>query len=252
MSGYFMRDTIGRHRKSKQSTSAGVLGALLALAIVGQAHAGPIVNTSDFINDGTRSHFNGFENIPNDGTFYTGGSGPYTEDTIQVQQINGNPGNSIWIDNSSWSGFEGSHAWYPNGGDHGYTSISLTGGINFQDVGFNYGSGGGTPTTILYQLLEGGVTVLSGSAPLTACDGCTSPINYLGFSGGGFDTIQIRDTLTGGTSVTDGSFQALQIDSIETQQGSAATSVPEPTTLALFGAGLAGLGALRRRRKAKA
>ena len=32
----------------------------------------------------------------------------------------------------------------------------------------------------------------------------------------------------------------------------AATAVPEPATLAFFGAGLAGLGALRRRRKAKA
>jgi hypothetical protein len=48
-------------------------GLLLPL----QAQAVPIVQTIDFINDGTRSHFNGFESISktNNGYFYTGGGG---------------------------------------------------------------------------------------------------------------------------------------------------------------------------------
>lgn len=121
----------------------------------------------------------------------------------------------------------------------------MTGGGAFTDVGFNYGSGfTSSDLTILYELLNDGATVLSGSAFLSG-----SSVNYLGFSGGGFDTILLRDSFGGG-SVRDGTYQALAIDNIETQGtiegGSAA--VPEPSSIALFLAGLAGFAAMRRRR----
>ena len=227
------------------AVSRSLAGIFLAIGIAGQAQATPVVYTSDFIADGDRSHFNGFESIPNDGVHFTGGSGPYTEDTISVRQVNGDPGNDIWVTSNFWSGFQGSRGWYPDGGDSGYTEITLAGGGDFQSVGFNYGSGFSFSNSILYELLDNGVVVLSGSAILTSCSGCGGPINYLGFSGAGFDTILLRDTGQGGGSVTDGTFQALAIDSIETQD------VPEPGTLALLGTGLVGLAGFRRRRKAK-
>ena len=69
----------------------------------------------------------------------------------------------------------------------------------------------------------------------------TAGVNYLGFSNGGFDTIRLRDTTTGaGGTVTDGSFQALTIDNIET--------IPEPSLLMLLGISVAGLLARRKRR----
>ena len=224
-----------------------VLGVLLGISSIAQA--GPIVHTNDFIPDATRSHFNGFENIPHDaGSMFTGGNGPYTEDIIQVEQVNGDPGNDIYTGILGWTGFEGNRGWYANGGDFGYTEITLEGGLEFQNVGLNYGSGYIHPIEILYELLDNGSVVLSGSEPLTSCYGCGSNVNYLGFSGGGFDTIRLRDTTGGlGVSVTDGTYQALALDSIETES----QTVPEPATLALFGAGLAGLGTFRLRRKAK-
>jgi len=223
-----------------------MLAALLLLVVAVPSQAAIGVHTSDFIADGTRTHFNGFESIPNDGQFFTGGAGPYTEDTIQVQQINGDPGNAISVVVTTvWTGFQGSYSWYPSLGDLGYSELSLAGGVDFQDVGFNYATGGSEliHRDILFELLDNGAVVLSGKTPVTAYPYIGGP-DYLGFSGGGFDTIRMRDT-SGGGSVTDGSFQALAIDNIETGGGS-----PELSTWMLLAcSGLAGV-VLRRRRKA--
>ena len=44
------------------------MACMTLLIAAGQVQAAPIVHTVDFIPDGSRSHFNGFESIPNDGT----------------------------------------------------------------------------------------------------------------------------------------------------------------------------------------
>lgn len=223
-----------------------IFASMVAVSVLftaaGQTTAAIIVHTSDFIADGSRSHFNGFEGMA---VNLYDGSVPYTEDTIRVVQVNGDAGNDIHTgDGFFWTGDAGSHQWYPTVGDHGYTMVSLAGGIDFQSVGFNYGTGGNTPLTILYDLLDNGSVVLSDSADLV------STVNYLGFSGGGFDTIRMRDTYRGaGGTVTDGSWQTLAIDNIETLD----SAVPEPASLAIWSViGLAGIGigAWRRRRKA--
>ncbi len=218
----------------KSLAVGGLLAATSALAL-------PIVHTTDFIADGTRTAFNGFEAAPvillyGGFPFYAGGNGPYVEDGISVEQVNGDGPGSISM-SASFPGSSG-RVWYPDGGDAGYTRITLSGGGAFQDVGFNYGSGGGA-SLILYELYSGGSLVLSGTSALGG-------VSYLGFSGGGFDTILVRDNLTNtGGPVANGAYQALRIDSIETQ-GTAA--VPDqPATLALTAMAAAGLLALRRR-----
>jgi hypothetical protein len=188
-------------------------------AAAAQLKADIIVHTSDFIADGGRSHFNGFEAIPNDGAFYTGESGPYTEDNITVSQVNGDPGNQIAID-YLWTGTQGIRSWYPSGGDFGYTQISMSDGSDFQDVGFNFFSGFGSNSLVMYELVANGTTVLSGTAPIMT-------ENYLGFSGGGFDTIRIRDDPSPPGEFYDGTNNAVTVDNIE-------TAVPEPTTFTLW------------------
>lgn len=190
---------------------------LLCALLARPAAATPITYTVDFIADGSRSAFNGFESIPNDGTYYTGGPGPYTEDGISVTQVNGDAGNDIWL---TFFSPEGNYGWYPNGGDHGYTRITLLSGDDFNSVGL-LRSTGSNFGTLFYELYQNSILVSAGFVPQPA----NGQPAYLGWSGGGFDEIRLRDDC-GGLDVCN----AVAIDAIET--------APEPATLFLFGFGL--------------
>lgn len=211
-------------------------GALVAALVVNAAPARAItVSFVDFIADASRTNFNGFETL----AATTSGAPTHTEDGIQVDQINAE-GNDIWSTCFGCFGgvLEGARAWYPAGGDFGYTRITRVGGVSFADVGFRTGSGWGGPITASYELWNDGAQVLS--------DRYTSVgqrAGYLGFAGGGFDEIRLRDSVLPDATFLDGNINAFAIDSIEL----AGNPIPEPTTLALLGAGLVAVRALRRR-----
>lgn len=218
----------------KKTHSLGAIYACL-VSLVSPAANAITLHTSDFINDASRANFNGFESIQNDGMFYTGGSGPYIEDGIKVEQINGEPPNDIWI-NCDCATYEGSYSWYPTGGDFGYTKIAMADGSDFNDIGF-YSSSGGFPSLILFDLLLDGSSVFTGSTSVT-----NDSFYYIGFSGGGFDTVLVRDNWGGG-SFYSGTENGLTLDAIET------SAVPIPTAVWLFGSGLIGLIGISRCKK---
>jgi hypothetical protein len=210
-----------------------VIALNLSLTSICQAIS---TQSTDFIADGTRTHFNGFEGLPN-----TASAPPlYIEDSIRVEQINGE-GNDIWSVYTGW-GAEASRAWYPNGGDYGYTRITLSDGSEFGDIGFLRGSGNGSHVALIYELYNNGLLVAS------SFTSHTWTAQYLGFSGGGFDEIRLRDSSNFAATVGNGTFNALALDSIEVRQSP--QGVPDGGyTLALMGCALTGLGLAGKRRK---
>jgi hypothetical protein len=197
------------------------------------------IYTTDFINNAERSNFNGFEGLPEATNF----GSIYTEDSITVEQVNGDE-DDIWTTYQEW-GPEGSRSWYANGGDFGYTKITRQDNSDFQNIGLLYGSGFSTNASItyVYDLLQDGVSVLSGTLFRDS-----SP-NYLGFGDGGFDEIRLAAYSGNNPNQTLSGYQALAIDSIELS--GAPTSVPEPTSLlGLLTVGILGVGsALKKNRR---
>lgn len=210
---------------------------VLLAGIPTPTRAGPIVHDTDFIPDASRTGFNGFESIPNDGTVFTGGLGPYAEGGIRVNQVNGNQGNGISVISFHP---EGAFGWFPDAGDTGYTRITLANGGDFDSVGFLVGTGS-AGSTVVYELRENGVAVLTGTLP--GIPGDFGGALYLGFSGGGFNEILLRDdSQADQLAVTAGGFNTLALDAIEITGGAAGTEMPEPAGVATFGLIGAALG----------
>ncbi|MEW5801946.1 MAG: PEP-CTERM sorting domain-containing protein [bacterium] len=201
------------------------------IGIAGTAQAVPIY-ASDFIDNADRTNFVSFNSLP-----YPPKQPPlFIEDGVKIEQINGD-GVDIWPRYTTW-GAEGSGAWYPSGGDHGYTRITMVDSSDFYDVGFLRGSGASNHPWLAYILKNDGAVVDSGILSHTWA------AQYLGFGGGGFDEILVRDGSNAGITVMDGTLNALAIDSIELYTSA---PVPEPSTCLLLLSGLLGIAGIKKK-----
>lgn len=211
----------------------GLLGVNPANAIsVGFVSSNPIT-TPDFVTE--------FTALPNG----YGLSYPTTPfDGFSVQQVNGET-NDLWTTYNPGGG--DGKGWYPGSGDFGYTQISLQNGQNFDSASLFVGSGfgGGGSLFLTYELLENSTSVAAG-----VLSDHTRPFQWLSITGGGFDTIRLRDGFGAPGSFLDGTTNALAFDKINATVGQTSQSVPEPFTI--VGTLIGGTTALRMRKKLKA
>lgn len=230
---------VSESNANKETDMKKIVVATAVAVLMSQAAFGaPILQTSDFIAVGDRTNSVDFEPIGSTTSF----GNTFTQDGVTVTQVNGELngiwttcGSSCWFSNNSLS-------WYPNGGDFGWTEITKADGSDFTNIGLDVGGSIFGWTTLLYELLQNGSSVLFGSLTLpSTSDG------YIGFSDGGFDLVRLRSTQSGAGTFGDSAYNALSIDNVELSGNT--NQVPEPGNLALLGLGLAGLIFSRRKTK---
>lgn len=212
------------------------LTAFLSLALFsGAANAAAAIQweTADILTN--PEYATDFSSFPSSSSL----AGFQTLDGFTIEQVNGQS-NDIWTTYNPGGAGTG-RGWYPNGGDNGFTEIRLANGDDFTDVSLFVGSGNGSHDTLIYELLNDTVSVLAG-----ALAGHTTSFQWLSITGGGFDTIRLRDYSMGTATVSDGNHNALAFDRMR----AGSTGVPEPMGLALIGIGLAATGVMRARRAA--
>lgn len=135
-------------------------------------------------------------------------------------------------------GFEGFAGNYMYGTGSGYFSILAPQGSAFAALEFLVGTGYGQSTTrVAFEAFLSGVRVGSGSAT-----GTVGEVYGFARGGAGFDELRYSDTFT--------SFAAPALDEVRAQFTAPTSTVPEPGTYALLGAGLVGVAGMTRRRRA--
>ncbi len=222
-----------------------VLLSSSAVHVLGDSAAADIiVHTMDFIDDGARSAFNGFEHFADIGF---GVAHSYEEDGIKVDRMSLYVPDNPPFDEPAILGApdvfgEGVGSWIHNGWGYSFTRITHSDGSDFESVGFLVGDGWAGPEFVTvvrsYELFRNGSLVSNGTmthlGPLLNGLGFVVTGGYLGFSGGGFDEIRLRSS---GYYTISGIFLGddLFLDSIETAGNAASSPVPEPTSLALIG-----------------
>jgi hypothetical protein len=173
--------------------------------------------------------------------------------TVTVNDAGGNLAFSVDLTSSNSgivkTGFDGSFAFNLAGNPTiTYSAITATGGAAFTPVGgnpvgaqnLNQFDGFGSFEYAVIRSQNGGgaqprVTNLSFSID-AAVDLTVNSLEQTNFAGGStFFVVDVISGVTGNTGLVDA--------------GTPVTNVPEPASLAIFGAALAGLGLVRRRRK---
>ena len=161
----------------------------------------------------------------------------WAQQGIRVTQVDGSgDADAIWL--GSGLGL-GDRSWYPNGGDDGWTRLTLDSGEAFGALSFFGGSGWNLPPQTLYfELAFDGLAVLSGT--LAASFGGS----WFSFAGGDFDEVRLRASRGDVSSLTDcplgppGPNNGCNLAWLDEIRVGTAQSVSEPGSLALVLAAL--------------
>lgn len=193
---------------------------LLCSCFTLSAQAGLILHNEDFISESEQTNFNGFELMS--GSLFRNGKVPYVENNIQVRQINGQAGNDIYL---GYEPIAGTRSWLPNGGDYGYTEITMANGSDFYALELMFQSPNIASHNLLFSVWDNGAMVLQGSIEVGKKE-----IGFIGFEGRAFDQVVLRSAYDD-ASFFDRSQNGLKIDNI---QAISTAPVAEPPSLSLI------------------